>query len=384
MNQTSEDLTSDITASDEETVARWWLRLWKFCTNPEFVYVISFTLGIFLIFCYLIISSIFPSQSQLATSFLKELGFAYVVAAILGFSIEEFNKHRHIQHERTWKAGLDDQGKKLIRIINEKHSENTQNFKKEIAKNVIEAVYGASVPKEILNAVTRFVLQAKRIRHQYDLKIELRRLDEYRASQGHKYTTEEERFLESNRVVLISTTKFIDQNVTATAEDVLIPLQILKEGQDDHCDVTKMNFFKAFDPDESSEKQTLLYCASGDDLRKNGLIKEETPGTLKILYTANAVAPSRRIGVMYKRTSLHDTNDSHIVMSLPPCIRFTLSLRCSQSLIVTVSSIHTEDEHEVPRDGDWEDDERRWTLTTALLPCQGFVLNWRPLPSSMS
>lgn len=353
----------------------WWSNAWDVLTAPKFVYRLSFFAGLFLILAYLCIPLFTGSGPNWALSLVKELGFAYVIAAILGFSIEDFNKRRHLQLEGSRQADLQLQADHLIKLIEKEHAERTETFANKIARDVIEAAYGATVPKPVLQAFTKFVLQAKRIRHDFKVDIDLYRLDEVRESEGHRYEDAQERARDSNRVLLTYTSRWTDENVTAESLDMHVPVEIIKEGSA-HANFGGLKLFQASLIGDGHVQ--LIDADSVAALERQQIEVLDSAKELNFEFVARAVPTRSKASFVLQIQIVQDLEDEISVMSLPPCVEATLKVRHSRLFGITVSSIHSEPEIKLAREPQWHRDEHQWKLATALLPSQGFVLNWAP------
>lgn len=370
------------TRKDEEGLpqAAWLGRLWSLITRPTYVYQFTFVTGLLLVLAYVTIPYMTKNSAHWTLVFVKELGFAYVVAAILGFSIERYNQLRHQQDEQKRLSNLEKQAEFLVTLINEGHKKNLASFGTQVAKDVIEAAYGTTVPKEVLRALARFVLQAKRIRHTFNVTIELESLLKVREGQRHQYQSDEDRARDSKLVVLTYTSEWTDENVTVDAMDMPVPVEIVKEGPD-LAEIVGLQAFAARDP---ALPKAAPWCdvKSVAELRQAGLEAKEDLQTLRFTYLARNVPSRGRASFLLRYVTVQDVDDEIIVTSVPPCVKAELIVHPDPDLQINVTSIHSEVEQEIPAALTWRKGERRWTLSTALLPSQGFVLSWKPvLPS---
>ncbi|HIE4123146.1 hypothetical protein [Stenotrophomonas maltophilia] len=353
---------------------KWWQRLWVMISSPKKVYPFTFLLGCVLILFYLIIPHLLGFEANWSLSFVKELGFAYVIAAILGFSIEAFNHARHLLHEKTREAELEAQGRHLVAMIEDGHSKNLDSFGNKVAKDVIEAAYGVTVPKEVLNALSQFVLQARRIRREFSISIDIQLLDRFREERNHVYSGEDERAKDAKRVALTYSATWEDENVLAGACDLPIPVEIVKEGPMLDGVVGLKLFSAKIDGEEGDFR-----AESVEGLRKLGIDVDDDQEKLQFCYTVKGLPSRSRARFSLKHVTVQDINDEIIVMSLPPCVNIELAVQHGKGLDVVVSSMHSEKAIELPASALWKEGERRWKLATASLPSQGFVVTWKPV-----
>ena len=352
---------------------QWLKKLWRKFTAPQVVYKTTFTTGAVLVLFYVVLSS----DHHWSWAFVKELGFAYVVAAILGYSIEQFNSMRHELHEKSRQQDLQRQAEHVISLMRKEHSESAASFGRQVAKDVIEAAYSATVPEPVIRAVSQYVLHAPRRRHDYSGKVEIHRGDEVRErlQKGFVYESDGARLADSKQVVVIHTSRSSDENVSAHALDLPIPVEVIKEGpviDGLGC----LRAFKAYDPSEPD--RPWVDASSTADLMGMGIDVIDTAAKLNFSYQTPRLPSRGRADVLLQYLIVQDLEDELVLMSLPPCVKATLTVIHSPSISISVSSIHSEAELALTREADWGAEEHRWTLRTALLPCQGFVLNWRP------
>lgn len=365
--------TQSVAATTEagDEVPNWWGKLGRHIARPSVVYSACFAFGTILIAASKLCFPT-PEEHDIYSELIKEIGVAFIIASILGFSIEQFNKFRH---EREIKK----HSQYLVGLMHRRQTEATTDFNRKVARSVIEAVYGASIPEEIISAVTRFVLQARRIRLTFEATVELHRLDKYRIDHGHKYTDQAEKFRDSQKVALVYFSKWIDQNVGPDTQNMQVPVEVLKDGPE-YAELDKFIFFRVFDPEREDGTNAIDCFESEMSLKNANLIVSEGPQSLIFEYTAKSVPPRSKIGFMLKILMIQEIKDEHIVMCKAPCQSTSLRVHSNNIVRVDVSSIHSESPVEIPSQPDWRPGERRFRLSTAALPCQGFVLNWIQTP----
>lgn len=361
------------TASPDSDTPEGWQKLGNWVFNPETAYMLAFILGLVLLTIYSVYQEEYSSHHPLLV-FVKELGFAYTIAAILGWSIERFNLFRHVLHENRLKNDLEKLTEKLLQLMgeaNRKHSEA-------IAKDVIEAVYGTAIPKPILDALIIYILQAHKIRRKFKVRLELLPLDKYLVERhGYEYIDGAEKKSDSERVVLFYQAEWIDQNVSAATIDMPFAIEFLLEGAH-RKEIAGPQYFTVAEHVDDSDLATPHFSANGlEEFRKKGLIAEETPQRMRVFYQDTGVPSKEQRLVKLGYINIHDSEDEHVIQCIPPCITAELSIKCADSLALTVSSIHPEDEVEVSTQDGLARNERTWKLPSALLPSQGFIVSWR-------
>ncbi len=351
---------------------RWWIDLFPRLTNEKNVYSFFFLMGACLVLTYLF----FPvSANSIPLLFIKELGFALIIAAMLGFTIEWFNVIRHEHRENSLSSLLSDQSRNIIDAVAVSQVIAIENIGFKISKGVFEAIHGTSIPKEVLDALTRFVLAATRVRFDFQIKIWITKLDEYLMAKGHVYDNADEREADAKKVAFIYYSYWLDKNVSAHTIDMSLPFEIFKEGPR-MGGITGFNFFKVSHQINGTQKT--VRCESMEDLRASNMNVKEIERKFSFEYNAECVPAGGSVEVEFKYILIQDIEDDHIIMSLPPCVGIDLMVSHSESISLTVSSVHSEPEIELERSPGWPDGERRWQLQSALMPCQGFVIMWGP------
>jgi len=353
--------------------------------HPHQIYPFTLMLGSIVIASYLILSDVFGFHSWLLV-LAKELGFAYVVAAVLGFSIEAYNRWRDHLRQDVVSDRLNDLTNAIGSIISEQTNLVAKDLGSKVAVDVLGAVYRRTIPSKILDATVKHVLGAERIRHSYYITVQVQRLSEYLEESFGAYEDESARERDRHRVALVYSSSWIDENVGPSERDVEVAAQSICEGPEIEG-ITGIQYFRVFRNVGTAFQHDLVrkdYREARQDSRQegglDGLVVQSkvTSQRTDTIVRIPKVAPREKFGVELIRVSVQDLEDEHVAMCMYSSAEAQLKVRSAPDLDVTVTSIHSDDAVELPREVSWHDRERRWRLTSALLPCQGFVLNWRP------
>lgn len=355
-------------------VPKWLIRSWRFVSDPDVVYWATFSIGMIFIVGYVVLGGA-DDQYKIVLQIAKELGVALVIASILGYTIEKFNSHRHEQRELSFQTDLENVATKLLSMMATEQAHKIDAVRVKVAKDVVEAVYAASIPREVLAALTKFVLQAPKIRISHETKIELHKLDDYRISQGYRYASDAERAEDKMRVAVVYVAKWTDQNISDHSLEISAPVQVVKDGLQING-VSGFCSFRAFLPNQDEGERILIDIPSEDDLRRSGLVGVDSAQELSFQFVAEGIPFQGQVSFWLKQVMIQDLKDELILMCAVPAISAQLNIIAERSFNAIVSSIHSEDAAELGHEADWHQHERRWKLRTALLPCQGFVLNW--------
>lgn len=355
-------------------VPQWLIRIWRFVSDPGVVYWATFSIGLMFISVYVIVDAD-ETAFKVILKIAKELGVAFVIASILGYTIEKFNNHRHEQRERSFQGDLENVAKKLLAMMATEQAHKIDAVRVKVAKDVVEAVYASSIPREVLRALTKYVLEAPKIRASHETKIEIHKLDNFRLGQGHCYNSEADRQRDAQNVVVVYVAKWTDQNISDDSRMIAAPVQVMKDGlQVDG--VSGFCSFRAFLPESHGPDGVLIDMSSEEELRASGLVKVDSDQELSFEFVAEGIPFQGHVSFWLKQVMIQDLKDELILMCAVPAISAQLNVIADRGLNAIVSSLHSEDAIELGREADWHQNERRWKLRTALLPCQGFVLNW--------
>lgn len=367
---------SDVVGTHESKtyVPKWLIRFWRFISDPDVVYWATFFIGATLIIGYIFLGE-GGGGYKISLQIAKELGVAFVIASILGYTIEKFNNHRHEQRELSFQTDLENVAKKLLSMMATEQAHKIDSVRVKVAKDVVEAVYAASIPREVLAALTKFVLQAPKIRICHETKIELHRLDDYRVSQGYRYSSDEDRAKDKGHVAVVYVAKWTDQNISDDSLEISAPVQVVKDGLQING-ISGFCSFRAFLPGSNDAERILIDIPSEEALRRSGLVAADSAQELSFEFVAEGVPFQGQVSFWLKQVMIQDLKDELILMCAVPAISAQLNVIAEKNFNAIVSSIHSEDVVELGHEADWHQHERRWRLRTALLPCQGFVLNW--------
>ncbi|MCD9098191.1 hypothetical protein LU699_11155 [Luteimonas fraxinea] len=94
--------------------------------------------------------------------FFKEVGLAAVVAVLINFSIEAFNRKRH-----------DKEKHELIETINQTHQDQRDAQIKAVNGRIFQTVYERNIPHEFFKAIEEQMLRSRFIRLSSDFDLEI-------------------------------------------------------------------------------------------------------------------------------------------------------------------------------------------------------------------
>lgn len=264
--------------------------------------------------------------------FFKELGVALVIGALMGFTVELYNRLRHEKDKKETEQKF----LELARQI-------TQDVSKKITREGIFALFPALSPK-IIGATQEQVLNAPVTREKYKIFLDYE--------------------LEEGFLTLTTTVRFKLRNASERAYSHPFSCQ--------------------FEPDTAdaiSRDTTPIFLKLGSDvydgidaMKEAGLI-EPAEGTIKKVSKVVQVPSEGVLDVVLKFSERKGLVDVTYWVMVIPCDKLTLTVAAFEGLVYSVDSLHPDG---VDLEPDAESSLRRtWKIKGGLLPGQGILIKWR-------
>jgi len=272
-----------------------------------------------------------PEHKSVLFLMVGHLGMAFVIAGVLGLTIEQFTKVRHDVHR-------DD----LVEALNQNRLETIDDLQ----RHVLRAVYRRALPDELIDSVEAEVFQTNFLRKRWDVTYELRRVADA-----------------SNCVSLRTVLAYEIQNVSKIAKPLTIPTTIDMSSShfaSEHCGL------KAVEVDGRALEQAEIQA----------LIKSGPASATCVLELTKMLEPGETIQVRLDYVQLNPEEATEFLSTRYPASAITVTAITPQAdFELSLVSLHQAEpvtEHSGPTL--W-----KWTLGPALFPGQGTALIWRPI-----
>jgi hypothetical protein len=313
--------------------------------------------GVLLYLGYLLMDSAVPgSEAKNSTLFifkhlLQELSTAFLIAYVVGFSAEYWNRRRQ-DDEHT-------------RMMND------------ISKNVYEALYSRDVPPEVFSEVKKRILEAKFLRKNFRLEITLKRhtpANEHEKAHLNAY---------GPRVKVSFRQRFAAHNITKEPQEWVANLQVDRRVYAQMADET--NHFKDFSVEVFDDGGIRQNCHRYE--RRSGNVRKGWEDITPLIDNSDPryQAVSRAFTIpaggwaCFDTTyeQLHPVDGADAICCTHPAdgLRATMVIP-DGDFIVEAMSMHPESEVDMSKSDDLY--LRNFEIQQALLPGQGIYYRWYP------
>ncbi len=299
--------------------------------NSTLVLILVFVIGLALANVQ---SSYDPDHKSQIFILIGHLGVAFLIAAVLGLTIEQFNKIRHDKHR-------DD----LVDALNTHRQETIEDLQRE----VLRAVYQRTLPVSLIDSAEAEIFQASFIRHNWRISFDLRRLP-----LGDD---------EKKGMVKISIEFSYDvENVSKTARDLDIPVMIDMASACFDQSICGVKFLE-IDGDSYNEAQ----------IQEMNLCKDN-PSTCSF-HIKKKLEPKKIVSVKIQYVQLQREESSEFWCTRIPATGVMVdAIVPTGDMDFTLISMHQNEPVKLSS----SDIQSRWQLGPAIFPGQGVALLWRP------
>lgn len=275
-----------------------------------------------------------PEHKSQIFFLIGHLGVAFLIASVLGLTIEQFNRIRHERHR-------DD----LVEALNTHRQETIEDLQKE----VLRAVYQRTLPVPLIDSAEAEIFQAPFIRHNWRISFDLRRIPSGDA--------------EKKGMVKISIEFSYDvENVSKTDRDLDIPVMIDMASacfDQSICGVKLLEI----DGDRYDEAQI-----------KNMNLCKDNP-SICTFHVKKKLGPKKMVSVKIQYVQLQREESSEIWCTRIPATGVMVdAIVPTGDMDFTLISMHQNEPVKLSS----SDILSRWELGPALFPGQGVALVWRP------
>ena len=330
----------------------------KFMSNPMKVNTLIGVIGLSFIILYSILTnfsekpieflsiSIGPAPIHAASVALKEMGLALLIAVILNFSIEGFNRHRHQKEKNELisaiKNSYEENKNALISELESQHKKQMEA----VNKKIFQVVYQRKVPKSIFSEVEDLLLESRFIRKNSIFVYTIKNLDE-------------------DHVILDVRHRFVVVNVSNLAHEYVnkVGFDVLKSKSDKYAIRSISAGSKSITPSES-------------DVTKEDRSPRHEWWVAQI---GEVIQPSKSIEceVCYSRVS--QKRGTEVITTRLPTERLEVRvIDPAQDFSFRVSSLHPKAEKNLSESGSPDKIHYHWEIDGTLLPGQGLLFDWVP------
>lgn len=268
----------------------------------------------------------------------KEIGFAAIVAVILNFSIEAFNRKRH-QAEKE----------ELINEINIRHANLKEDISLSIANNVFSTVYKRNISEKMFREVEYLLLRQDIHRSEYRAKFTLQQSTDH-----------------PGKILLQRSQNFTLRNISENDKNV--SLSFVSDTPPDTRDFFRYGITIADYEASQIEYKLDALMREGRAVFENGFIKVSVPIKIK---------KGQMICVDETSLVLREMIGSEAVVSVYPTESMELTVETPNSdFEICVESLHLREVESDPFEKSplWQ----RWRLNHPILPGQGMIIVWKP------
>jgi len=307
-----------------------WLRPRLFFSLSAF-----FGLTLLFIFYYSELYNHYRAGSAWASVYLvREIGLSLIVAALLGAFVEAYNQRRHQHHVDALTLELDRQ-----------HLANTTSLVSAIKKNTLQAVYGNSLGKAIVDSAASQILEARFKRKRWRIHFNVSPLEGELAEQYP-------------RAVKLTICMIGDlYNITSQEQLLSSSFEI---DSDYPQETIKIDSFQV----------GLLELIGNKVIREHEGFSSR-PKCVLISYSL-CVPPSGRVAFKAKYSYISGVADSEVLVSKFPTDAMTVFLQCTScNAEFSISELHLK---KALRSDDIVEGQK-WTLK-GVLPMQGMIVSW--------
>lgn len=266
---------------------------------------------------------------------LGHIGMAFVIASVLGATVERLNKSRH-DHDR----------KNLKDILNS----NAKNLKKRLGKDVIREVYKRQLPEKLIDAAFVEIFQSNFFRKNWEVSYEIigqpkEKKDKY------------------DCVRLISIFSYETVNTTKKKKKIPIPIMV---------DMTSTFFDK-------STCGVKFIKIDGVILEKDEIekftVKEKSTDSRILLLIEKEIQPGESVSISAHYEQLQPVQSAEFFCSIFPADSVNITaVSPNADFDLSLTSLHQND----PVLKQSSDVMQKWSLGPVLFPGQGIALVWRP------
>ncbi|WP_369975511.1 hypothetical protein [Xanthomonas bundabergensis] len=317
----------------------------KALQNPKATNSVIAASGAIFLLCYALLAatnkplsifnifSISETGIKVVAIFMKEVGLAAMVAVIINFSIEAFNRKRHEKEKRD-----------LIETINSAHSDQREAQIKAINEKIFQTVYERNIPSNFFKAIEEQMLRSNFLRMD---SIYVLRLEPYDANNA--------------KIVFRHSYKIKNMNSTAITYPMAVGFDVMKSLGDEH----KVTKFKA--------GTTELI---GDELNAIKQDKTEMHQWWSIKLD-HLVEPEDIIDCVVEFIRISPRTGKEAICSMLPTDKMSVQVYDrDRSFSVRAMTLHPRPE--IVKQIDEEGGIYHWELDGALFPGQGFLIDWVP------
>lgn len=279
-----------------------------------------------------------PSHKSVVFLMIGHLGMAFVIAGILGLTIEQFTRVRHDIHR-------DD----LVDALNTNRLETIEDLQ----RHVLKAVYQRTLPDALIDAAEEAIFKSSFLRRDWQVTYELKKIP---AELGLP-----------NSMSLRTTLIYKLQNVTKTQKKLVIPTVIDMSSSHflaDRCGIKGVQV----DDHEYSLKEI------------NELVQTTNGNSTCTFEIEKSLGPGEIISVRFEYEQLNPQEASEFLSTRYPGTEVEITaIVPNGDFELGLVSLHQEEPVEVMKSAH----HRRWRLGPALFPGQGWALIWKPQPVQM-
>lgn len=265
--------------------------------------------------------------------FFKELGLAAMVAVMINFSIEAFNRKRHDREKRD-----------LIETINSAHTSQREEQIKAINEKIFQTVYERNIPSGLFKVIEEQVLRSNFIRPESAYLLRIEPCDEEHA-----------------KIIFRHTYKIKNVNSTQAAYSMAAGFDVIKSLSDKY----EIRTFQA-------GKAKL----EGEKLIAEKIDKTEVHEwwSLKL---EQLVDPEETIECIVEFVRISPKVGKEAICSMLPTERMSIQV-IDRECMLSVRAMTLHPRMEVVKQIDEAGGFYHWELDGALFPGQGFLVDWRP------